>query len=161
MGGQSDPLWIVQQIKVCPYEHMIYAQPNICPGEWHTHTQTPMGFWHKYESLNLGQTTRPYNNQQEKRTCKIVDFAVPTDHRIKLKESEKKEKYLDLARESKKLWNMKVIIIPIVIGAFGTFTKRLVQEFEDLEIRGRVETILTTRLFRTARILSRVLETWG
>ena len=37
----------------------------------------------------------------KKRTCKIVDFAVPTDHRIKLKESEKKYKYLDLARELK------------------------------------------------------------
>ena len=31
---------------------------------------------------------------------KIVDFAVPTDDRIKLKEC--KMKYLDLARESKK-----------------------------------------------------------
>ena len=39
---------------------------------------------------------------KKKRTCKIVDFAVPTDHTIKLKEFEKKEKYLDLARELKK-----------------------------------------------------------
>ena len=52
--------------------------------------------------------------------CKIVDFAVPADHRIKLKECEKRDKYLDLARELKKLWNMKVTIIPIVIGVFGT-----------------------------------------
>ena len=36
-----------------------------------------------------------------------------------LKESEKKDKYLDQARELKKLWNMKVTIIPIVIGTFG------------------------------------------
>ena len=35
---------------------------------------------------------------KKKRTCKIVDFAVPADHRIKLKECEKKIKYLDLAR---------------------------------------------------------------
>ena len=39
---------------------------------------------------------------KKKRTCKIVDFAVPADHRIKLKECEKKDKYLDLARELKK-----------------------------------------------------------
>ena len=37
--------------------------------------------------------------QKKKRTCKIVDFTVLADHRIKLKESEKKDKYLDLARE--------------------------------------------------------------
>ena len=56
--------------------------------------------------------------KKKKRTCKIVDFAVPADHRVKLKECEKKDKYLDLARELKKLWNMQVTIIPIVIGAF-------------------------------------------
>ena len=39
---------------------------------------------------------------KRKRICKIVDFAVPADHRINLKESEKKDKYLDLARELKK-----------------------------------------------------------
>ena len=40
---------------------------------------------------------------KKKRICKIADFAVPADHRIKLKESEKKDKYLDLARELKRL----------------------------------------------------------
>ena len=39
---------------------------------------------------------------KQKRTCKIVDFAVPADHRIKLKESEKKDTFLDLPRELKK-----------------------------------------------------------
>ena len=96
----------------------------------------------------------------KKRTCKIVDFAVSVDHRMKLKECEKKDKYLDLARELKKLWNMKVTIIPIVIGAFGTVTKGLLKGLEDLEVGRRVETIQTTTLLRTARILRRVLETW-
>ena len=41
-------------------------------------------------------------NKKKKRICKIVDFAVSADHRIKLKECEKKDKYLDLARELKK-----------------------------------------------------------
>ena len=37
--------------------------------------------------------------KKRKKICKIVDFAVPADHRIKLKECEKKDKYLDLARK--------------------------------------------------------------
>ena len=78
---------------------------------------------------------------KKKRTCRIVDFAVPADHRVKLKESKKMDKYFNLARELKKLWNMKVTIIPIVIGVSGTVTKGLVQGLEDLEITGRVETI--------------------
>ena len=63
-----------------------------------------------------------------------MDFVVPADHKIKLKEGEKRDKYLDLARELKKLWNMKVTIIPIVIGAFGTVTKGLIKGLEDLEV---------------------------
>ena len=103
--------------------------------------------------------TRPYNNQQKKRTCKIVDFASPADHRVKLKESEKKDKYLDLARELKKLWNIKLMFISIVIGALGIVTKRLIKGLEDLEIRGRVENSQTTALLKTARMPRGVLET--
>ena len=49
--------------------------------------------------------------------------------------------------------------ITIVIGALGTVTKGLIKGLEDLEIRGRVETIQTTALLRSARILKRVLTT--
>ena len=96
---------------------------------------------------------------KKRRTCKIVDFAVPADHRIKLKECEKKDKYLEHARELKKLWNMQVTIIPIVIGAFGTVTKGLLKGLENFEVGRRVGTIQTTILLRTARILRRVQET--
>ena len=56
---------------------------------------------------------------------------------------------------------MKVTIVPIVIGALDTITKGLLKGLEDLEVGGRVETIQTTALLRTGRILRRVLETWG
>ena len=39
---------------------------------------------------------------------------------------------------------MKVTVIPVVIGVLGTVTKGLQQGLEDLEKRGRVETIQTT-----------------
>ena len=48
---------------------------------------------------------------------------------------------------------MKVTIIPIVIGAFGTVSKGLLKGLGDLEVGGRVETIQTTALLRTTRIL--------
>ena len=43
-------------------------------------------------------SARPYNSQQRMRACKIMDFAVPADHRIKLKEREKMDRYLDLEK---------------------------------------------------------------
>ena len=56
---------------------------------------------------------------------------------------------------------MKVSITPIMIGAFGTVTEGLLEGLEDLKVGSRVETIQTTALFKTARILRRILETWG
>ena len=38
----------------------------------------------------------------KKRTCRIVDFAVPADHRVKSREGAKDDKYLDFVKELKK-----------------------------------------------------------
>ena len=138
--------------------------------KWHMHNTAPVleNYTHKLlwdfdiQTDHLISARRPdliiINKKKKKKICKTVDFAVPADHRIKLKEC---EKYLDLPRELKKLWNMQVTIIPILIGAFGTVTKWLLKGLEELEVGGRVETIQTTALLRMSRILRRVLETWG
>ena len=79
---------------------------------------------------------------KEKGTYRIEDFAVLADNRVKLKERENKNKYLDLARELKKLWHIKVTLLPVLQS--GTVTKRLVKGQEESEIRGQVETIEIT-----------------
>ena len=65
-----------------------------------------------------------------------MDFAIPTDHKVKQKESEKRDKYQDLARERK---NMKHE------GDGDTNCNWRApnghQRTGDLEIRGRVEII--------------------
>ena len=90
-----------------------------------------------------------------------MDFTIPVDHWVKPKEREKRDIYLGLARELEKLWDMKMTVILTVIGALDTVAKGLVQRLEDVEIRGRAETIQTTALSRSARILRKVLETGG
>ena len=77
--------------------------------EWYMHNPVPVleNDSHKLlldfniQTDNLIPARRPdlIIINKRKRICKIVDFAVPGDHRINLKESEKKDKYLDLARE--------------------------------------------------------------
>ena len=88
-----------------------------------------------------------------------MDFTILSNHGVKLKESEKRDEYVDLVRKLKKLWNMKMTVISVVIGVLSTVTRGLVQGVEELEIRGRLETIQTAALLRSARILRRVLKT--
>ena len=64
-----------------------------------------------------------------------MDFAVPADRRVKLKESKKNDKYLDLARELKNLWNMKVTVRLNIIDLLCTVIKELVKGVDNLEIR--------------------------
>ena len=92
-----------------------------------------------------------------------MDFAVSADNKINLKESEKRYKFFRPCLRTKKnqLWNMKVTVILIVIGALGTIIKGVVKSLVDFEIRGQVETIQITALLGSARILRRVLKTWG
>ena len=52
-------------------------------------------------------TTPYYNQQKYRRIYEIVDFAVPADHWVKLKESEKKDKYLELVQELKKNYGIR------------------------------------------------------
>ena len=65
--------------------------------------------------------------EKKKSTCCIVDFALPDDNRVEMieSESEKIYKHLDLARKLRKLWNMRVAVILIVIGEFETAPKGL------------------------------------
>ena len=52
-----------------------------------------------------------------------MDFAVPVDHRLNMKESEKINKYLDLYGALKKLININVTMIRTAVGAFVTVNK--------------------------------------
>ena len=56
---------------------------------------------------------------------------------------------------------MKVAVILIIIGAFVTIPKGLVKGQEELKIGRWAETIQTTALLKSARMLRRVLESWG
>ena len=80
---------------------MVYAQPSTSPkNDSHKRLSD-----FDIQTDHLNSARRPnliIINKKKTRICKIVDFAVPAVLRIKLKECEKRDKYLDLARELKK-----------------------------------------------------------
>ena len=60
-----------------------------------------MGLWYKDGSLNLSQKTRPFNQQKQREFANLSNllYRLSTEENWKC---EKKDKYLDLARELKK-----------------------------------------------------------
>ena len=88
---------------------------------------------------------------RKKRTCSQVDFAVLVNYKMKPEESEKLAKYFDIVREMKKLKNIRVTVVPIVIRSFGTVPKDLEKRPRELEIRGSIKATQTTPLLKSAR----------
>ena len=95
---------------------------------------------------------------KETSKAQVIDFAIPYDSRVDSKEMEKIEKYQDLVRELKRLWDMKVVVIPIVLGALGTTPKTLQKRMKDIGIETRIDELQKTVILHTARILRKVLE---
>ena len=61
-----------------------------------------LGFGDANGSLNPNQNVRStVYLKEEKRTCHLVNFTVRLDYRVKMRESEKIDKYVDLGRELK------------------------------------------------------------
>ena len=54
------------------------------------------------------------------------------DHRVKIKESGTINKYLDLTREQRKLWNIKMTVKPIVVGVLELTPKGLEKNHEGI-----------------------------
>ena len=85
--------------KIFQFDHM---------SKWYMHNPTSVLenethklFWDfDIQTDHIISVRRP--DLKKERTCKIADFAVPADHRVKSKESEKKDKYIDRTRELKK-----------------------------------------------------------
>ena len=77
----------------------------------------------------------------------VTYFAVPEDRSVKVKEGENRNKYLDFAWALKKLYNMKVTMIPS--GTFGTVSNNKEKRQSEREIRGPIETIQTTEVLKS------------
>ena len=92
--------------------------------------QSYLGFWHKNDHQvparkpdleivnNNNKTTKQNKNKKQTGICRIVEYAILADHRIKIKESEKREReVLRPCQRTKKHKKMKLTVIRIVISA--------------------------------------------
>jgi hypothetical protein len=86
-------------------------------------------------------TSRPdaiIKNKKEK-TCILVDVAIPADRNVTQKEAEKKLKYKSLCIEIKRMWNMKCMIMLVIIGANGIVTKGLKENLEAIPVKHSID----------------------
>ena len=92
---------------------------------------------------------------KKKRSQKIIDFAAPGDTRIEEKEKDN-QRYQGLGRELQKIWNVKVKIIPLVVGSLGAIPKQFGNRLKQIGITAGTAQVQKTVLLGTVRILKKV-----
>ena len=92
---------------------------NPAPVQENDTHKTPMGLWYTNGSPLSARRPNLIITNKKMIIRKIFDFAVPADHRTKLNKCEKKNKYLDLARELKNygIWRWQLYHLWLVLLA--------------------------------------------
>ena len=76
--------------------------------------------------------------------AQVIDFAILHESRLDSREIERIEEHQDIVREL--LWDMKIVVIPLVIGALGTTPKMLPKRLKDIGIRANICEMQKTHL---------------
>ena len=74
-----------------------------------------------------------------------------------MKEAGKILKYKDLTIEMQRMWNVKIKVIPVIIGATGTISKKFRKYVSNIPGRHEVKELQKIAIFGTAHILRKVL----
>ena len=149
---------IIRVVKVIHWElckkfQFAHKTNGICTtGEWDTNSSGIL----MYHLISARQPNFIIISQREHADLWTLLFWLTKEYNKK--GTENKVKYLDLARELQKRWNMKMRFLQIVICVLGTVTEGLLKRLKNLEIKGRVESIQTNTLLRSVGNLWRVLE---
>jgi hypothetical protein len=87
---------------------------------------------------------------KKKKTCILIDVAIPADRNVTQKDAEKKLKYKSLCIEIQRIWNMKYMIIPVVKG--------LTKNLEATPGKHLIDLLQKTAVLGTSHIIRKVLQ---
>ncbi|PFX18643.1 hypothetical protein AWC38_SpisGene25876 [Stylophora pistillata] len=88
----------------------------------------------------------------------LIDIAVPADQNTTWTKEEKVEKYQELAYEIRRIHGTsKVTMIPILIGALGSISKRSKAWFGKLGVPDFLKSVQLSAILGTVHLLRKVL----
>jgi len=88
----------------------------------------------------------------------IIIIIIIINRNIVQKEAEKKLKYKSLCIDRQRMWNLICAIIPVIIGATGTVTRRLRKNLEAVQGKHSIGSLQKTAILGTSHIIPKVLQ---
>ena len=96
---------------------------------------------------------------REKKIWTLVDFSVPFDANVIIKDDEKITRYEKLRSAISREYGVTARVIPIIVGALGVVSNRLAGYLKRLDIPDVIGGLQTSAIIGTSAILRKVLNT--
>jgi hypothetical protein len=87
----------------------------------------------------------------------VIGFLIPGERNVIKKEAENILKYKELTIAMERMWTVKTMTIPVIIGAPGTSSKSFRKYVSTIPGNHYVEELQKTAILDTAHILRKVL----
>ena len=87
-----------------------------------------------------------------------IDIAVPSDRNTSVKVAEKLSKYKHLEIEITKMWGVKTITVPVVIGALAVIKKGIENHINKIPRNINITEMQKMTLLGSSHILRKVLS---
>ena len=86
-------------------------------------------------------------------------MAIPSDYNIQKKATKKMSMYVDLQIECQRIWNKKVEVTPVIIGATGIVDKNIKKNVGRIPGCHKIYSLQRSAILGTAHILRKVVST--
>jgi hypothetical protein len=161
--------YIIRHDRVCTHLHyLICKELSIETTEkWYTHKHESVCeheditvLWNQEVQTGrevLGNRPDIIIKNKKDKICLLLDVAIPSDRNVVNKEAEKKLKYKNLSIDIQRMWNMKCLVILVVIGATGIVTEGLKKYLEIIPGKHPIDFLQKTAILGTSHIIRKVL----
>jgi len=96
-------------------------------------------------------------HDKNKKTCLLINTAIPDDSNVQTKETEKLSKYKDLEIKVSRSWKVRAKTLPVIIAALATIKEVLDQNLQLLQSNPLAIELQKITLMSTAHIIREVL----
>ena len=104
------------------------------------------------------KANKPDIKDKQEKTCMLIDMAIPSDRNTSVRVAEKLSKYKDLEIEITKMWGLKTITVPVVIGALEVVKKGIEKHTDKIPGKINITELQKIALLGSSHILRKVLS---
>ena len=94
---------------------------------------------------------------RDKNDVNIIEVSVPHDYNIAVKERDKRTKYQDLRIEIERMWGVKAVVTPVIIGHTGMIKKGMDACINKISQNLHVYNLQKAAILGTARLIRKTI----